>query len=469
MQWEKMDDRIRDAAERHHPTYNEEAWPAMEKLLNKHLPQEKDDRRRLLWLWFLLPLLGGALWLGWAKPWRHGNKPLAVQSGGKAVTPVNAESTGNTTKTDNTPITGQTAVVKVESPQPVSEAVPAGNKSIPVDAGVESPTVRVTTNKAILNPETAPADGRNKTTALLTPGKNKPREVAQSEKRNRQTNNNPTATGVTPTNEIIPPITTAGTGNANPVTDKTNAVATQQPAATNVVAGEAVPAVAAEKKNTEEKTETPVAGAAAKATKVKKKNRGSLALSFSAGPDLSMIGLNKSGTVKPILGGGISYTFRNGLTLATGVYTARKVYTAAPQDYKFTTLPPNYRYLTEIYGDCNVLAIPVNLYWNFKSKKKGSFYAGTGLTSLLMKKERYDYVYTYPSGTSYTYVGKHSNENKHLFSILNLSAGYRHAIGRKAFVAAEPYLQVPLNSGVGAGKVKLNSAGVLFTVGIKLF
>ena len=45
MQFEEFDDKIRDAAEHHHPAYNEGAWGKMNKLLDKHLPQEKKRRR----------------------------------------------------------------------------------------------------------------------------------------------------------------------------------------------------------------------------------------------------------------------------------------------------------------------------------------------------------------------------------------------------------------------------------------
>ena len=54
-----MDHMIRDAAENHHPAYNDKAWDKMEKLLDKHLPEEKDRKRPLFFLLLFL-LLGGA-------------------------------------------------------------------------------------------------------------------------------------------------------------------------------------------------------------------------------------------------------------------------------------------------------------------------------------------------------------------------------------------------------------------------
>ena len=49
MQFEEFDNKIREAAENHHPAYDENAWARMENLLDKHLPQE-DDRRTVVTL-----------------------------------------------------------------------------------------------------------------------------------------------------------------------------------------------------------------------------------------------------------------------------------------------------------------------------------------------------------------------------------------------------------------------------------
>jgi len=60
MQFEEFDKKMREAADHHHPNYDEKAWVKMEKLLDKHLPVE-EDRRRFLFLIILLFLgLGGA-------------------------------------------------------------------------------------------------------------------------------------------------------------------------------------------------------------------------------------------------------------------------------------------------------------------------------------------------------------------------------------------------------------------------
>ena len=61
-----------------------------------------------------------------------------------------------------------------------------------------------------------------------------------------------------------------------------------------------------------------------------------------------------------------------------------------------------------------------------------------------------------------------TNQNKHYFSVVDISAGYEHSINKRFSIIAEPYVKLPL-SGIGIGKIKLNSAGVLFTAAIKPF
>jgi hypothetical protein len=67
MQSEDFDNKLRQAADQHHPNYDENAWAKMEKLLDQHLPQ-KDDRREGLFFLLFLFLLGGGLWLFINKP-----------------------------------------------------------------------------------------------------------------------------------------------------------------------------------------------------------------------------------------------------------------------------------------------------------------------------------------------------------------------------------------------------------------
>ena len=63
MQFEEFDKKIRDAAEHHHPAYDEKAWDKMKILLDKHLPVKRDDRRRFILFLLLLLILGSGAYL----------------------------------------------------------------------------------------------------------------------------------------------------------------------------------------------------------------------------------------------------------------------------------------------------------------------------------------------------------------------------------------------------------------------
>src|SRR5258706_889860 len=81
MQFEEFDNKIREAADHHHPAYDENAWARMEKLLNKHLPQENDNRRRIIFFLFLFLLLGAAaVWLISNKPWNGSKQGITAKT-----------------------------------------------------------------------------------------------------------------------------------------------------------------------------------------------------------------------------------------------------------------------------------------------------------------------------------------------------------------------------------------------------
>jgi hypothetical protein len=86
-----------------------------------------------------------------------------------------------------------------------------------------------------------------------------------------------------------------------------------------------------------------------------------------------------------------------------------------------------------------------------------------------MKKEEYDYYFKPNYSPTYiNYTRTYENQNKHYFSVLNFSGGYTRNFSPWFGVRAEPYMKIAL-TGVGYGKVNLNSAGVLFSAVISPF
>jgi hypothetical protein len=115
-----------------------------------------------------------------------------------------------------------------------------------------------------------------------------------------------------------------------------------------------------------------------------------------------------------------------------------------------------------------VYEIPVAVYYDFKQIKNHNWFSSIGLSSFLMKKESYDYLYKTNTGQTWNYVKIISNENKHYLSVITLSGGYKYKLNNRFSLIAAPYLKIPL-SGIGLGKIKLNSTGLLFTIAIKPF
>ena len=187
----------------------------------------------------------------------------------------------------------------------------------------------------------------------------------------------------------------------------------------------------------------------------------------STGPDVSKAQNSKAGKVTMSWGLGVAYTL-NRLTLKAGVFSANKIYWAGPDDYKLSyTPPPNLKFIGAD-ANCRVIEIPVKLSYSFAVKNRSNWFAGAGLSSYLMKREDYSYEFKSNTGNSYYHSYETKNENKHYFSVLNLSGGYSYQLSNTISISAEPYLEVPL-TGIGAGKVHLNSGGILFTVGVNPF
>ena len=76
MSFEELDKKIRDAADMHQPSYNEKAWTKMEHLLDKHLPQKKDHKKRFIF-WMIAFLISTSSLLIWLNRDLGEDKPVS--------------------------------------------------------------------------------------------------------------------------------------------------------------------------------------------------------------------------------------------------------------------------------------------------------------------------------------------------------------------------------------------------------
>src|SRR5436190_1633333 len=77
MQSENFDKKIKDSLSQRPPGYDSPDWDKMETLLDKHMPVDKKDRRRIFFILFSFLLLGGGAFLVWQN--RSNNKKELAQ------------------------------------------------------------------------------------------------------------------------------------------------------------------------------------------------------------------------------------------------------------------------------------------------------------------------------------------------------------------------------------------------------
>ena len=429
MQSDNFDKKLKDSLSQRPPGNDKPEWEKMEMLLDKHLPVEKKDRRRIFFILFTCLLLGGGVFLVWQN--NKGNK--------NEITSINSQQQ-NTVAKENNDQTGKNTDKSISTP-----GVPETNQT-KADGFVEVPNTHLSESLS-----------QNKTTNNTVTKKRQSSDQTIAE----------LARNAEPERSLIENLTKSE--KESPVTAKEESL--KEPGIEQKATENKDDAYQVEEQKEETKETKPEA--VEKTNTNKQKNKGSFANNFfvtvSAGPDVSAVGGN-AGELRLGYGAGIGYQISKKFSVRTGFYAARKVYSAEPEDYhpptNFWTYYPN---LENIEANCKVYDIPVTVDYKISSTKKGSWFVSAGLSSLLMKEETYEYYFKPNSSPNYiTYSRTIHNQNKHYFSVLNLSGGYTRMLNKNISLQAEPYLKIALN-GVGYGKVNLNSGGVLFSAVIKPF
>jgi len=438
MQSENFDKKLKDSLSQRPPGNDKPEWEKMEVLLDKHLPVEKKDRRRIFFILFSFLLLGGGAFLIWQN--NSGNKNEITSIDSKKQNTVAKEKTNqtrtNTDKNSSTPIDPENNQTKtdrsVEIPN-TSSIDPLPGQEIETDASI----AKVSKNKNANNTVVAKREPSEQTADELVKNTEPERSLIESLTKSEK---EPTSTEK---KEPLKESEVEKKATENKVKEEGEAPKETKP-------------LVAEKANSN-----------------KQKNKSSFANNFfvtvSAGPDFSAVGGN-AGELRMAYGAGIGYQISKKFSVRTGFYAARKVYSADPEDYhpptNFWSYYPN---LENIDANCKVHEIPVTVDYKISSNKKESWFVSAGLSSLLMKEETYEYYFKPNYSPNYiTHSRTIHNQNKHYFSVLNLSGGYTRVLNKNISLQAEPYLKIALD-GVGYGKVKLNSGGVLFSEIIKPF
>jgi hypothetical protein len=429
---DEYDKKIKEAAEHYHPAYDDTAWEKMEQLLDEHLPQKKERKK----IFFILPslLLVAILVFFFVN---YNGKKHSVDA------TQNLSSKQSTEKSlSEKPTVNSKEKITATSPETTKPPLSSEKNT----ANIGNASIAVISKKANQISNNSIQQNNNET-VFNKSFTTKENEVKQSV--NSTSNNNFENNQTTFSTELK-----SETVNKNDsVTNATieNISNTKKPLDENSVA-----------KNEKEKTTIK------KSTKTNSGFKNNFGVSISAGPDVSGVYENKLGKLTAIFGAGLSYSISKNFSVRSGFYISKKIYSVEGNDYYLPGGNPNYAYLENVNANCTVYEIPVKADYNFTRIKNHNWFISTGLSSYLMKKENYNYVYKTVSGSTYSKDWAVNNKNKHFFSVLSLSGGYQYSFNKQFSFAAEPYINIPLK-GVGEGKVKLNSAGILLTLKAKPF
>ncbi|QHT66325.1 outer membrane beta-barrel protein [Rhodocytophaga rosea] len=189
-----------------------------------------------------------------------------------------------------------------------------------------------------------------------------------------------------------------------------------------------------------------------------------LSVNLLLSPDLSSIGFSKWRTPGTNIGASLEYHISNKLSISVGAIYSTKIYEADAKKYNPASSywASYYPKPVDVKGNCKVIDLPVNIRYNFLGREKYNLYISSGISSYLMLKEDYKYIYkVYDSSQRKGWHGE--NENKHFFKVINLSAGYERKISQRFSFQAEPFIKLP-TAGVGYGRIKLLSTGLFMSM-----
>lgn len=460
MQSEEFDKKIREAASHHHPPYDEKAWGKMHKLLDKHLPEKKDDRRRFLFFLLLFFLTGTGILLLMGKQTKQISGPVSQQKIEKNIIQKKDEKIkeeGDNRKQNDELIQPDKRLPGVINDEnKLTNPDKTGNKvterNFKSSEGVKS-LFQPPDNKNAF----ASGLGNKKRAEINSVEKNYPNYnqqkkslITEQPKDNQQVSINK--------NEV--PAVQYNNSNqlpSQPATETKEELALVNKSL-NADTGSLTSGIENDLKKQDKKQP---------AKKTKSNRRNFFFISLSAAPDISYTKGGSLGTTRLISGISLGYTFKNRVSVRTGFFSGRKVYGASPDAYNPPAIFWNYYpYLEKVDANCKVFEIPILASYHFGNTGRQHWFVSGGLSSLIMKQEDYHYTYKYtPTGDTYYRDWSVKNQNKHLFSVATISAGYQKNISKSITFTAEPYLKLPLE-GVGYGKVKLKSTGVLFSFSI---
>jgi hypothetical protein len=166
----------------------------------------------------------------------------------------------------------------------------------------------------------------------------------------------------------------------------------------------------------------------------------------------------------------LEYRLARRWSVLAGVIRSKKLYYAPasqPADWKLT-MP-----FEAVAGRCDLYDLPVNVRFDLmRGRSRGAetghrVFASAGLTTYIMVREKYDYIYANPTDQRIQFRDWQGETGRYTFSHANFSVGYERRLADRWAVQAEPFVKVPLG-GVGIFRVNVISTGVFLGLRYRL-
>ena len=208
-----------------------------------------------------------------------------------------------------------------------------------------------------------------------------------------------------------------------------------------------------------------VAKNVSKKMKAADKQKQGLTLSAILAPDISYAKSSINAKVSSNYGLLATYGISPKLSLTSGAIYSNKYYNSyitGVNPYNLSGAP------YDLNAVCNVIDIPLNVNYKLLDKKKFSLGLNAGLSSYLMLKEKYDYIYPQEGASPSIISVEYRNQNQHFFGVANLAVSVERRISPRLSIGVQPFMKLPL-TGIGAGDANLKSSGMSFSLNMNLF
>lgn len=183
-----------------------------------------------------------------------------------------------------------------------------------------------------------------------------------------------------------------------------------------------------------------------------------------ASPDNSAINFSSSAFAGYNISALFEYQLSNRWSLSSGVIISNKKYVTDD------ALVYSGKKINGLDGTCQVIDIPIMVYYRIPTSSRFSFYSGVGFSSYLMLSENYKYSTVSNSSyssTTRTWDTKVEGKNNEWFKLINVSLGVNYQLNGRWSLLAEPFAKLPV-AGVGEGKVMLSSTGLFLGIKYKI-